>query len=110
MAELPGEPFVVLMLALGACSTSYSNGCGAAVQEKLDSRSALHLFPGVAEPAYATDPPTSGPHRLGPRPTGIVDTPIERPVQVTMLEAGDVLIQYRDAADKSALTLWPRRR
>jgi hypothetical protein len=93
----------VLVAALGACNTSHSSGCGAPVQEKLDSRSALHLFPGAPEPVYQSDPPTSGPHRLGPRPTGIVDTPIDRPVQVAMLEAGDVLIQYKNATDKSAL-------
>ena len=92
------------MAALSACTSTNGSGCGPALQEKLDSRSTLHLFPGAPDPVYQSDPPTSGPHRLGPRPTGIVDTPIDRPVQVAMLEEGDVLIQYRDAADKSALT------
>ena len=72
-------------------------GCRAPVQEALDPHSTQHLFPGAAEPAYLTDPPTSGPHRLGPPPTGVVAAPISRPVQVAMLELGYVIIQYRPA-------------
>jgi hypothetical protein len=71
-------------------------GCGAPFQERLDPQSARHLFPGAAEPVYLSDPPTSGPHRLGPPPTGAVATPIPRPVQVAMLESGFVIVQYRD--------------
>jgi hypothetical protein len=64
----------------------------------LDPASTIHLFPGAAEPRYLTDPPTSGPHQLGPPPVGVVTTPIPQPRQVAMLEAGFVLIQYEGLA------------
>jgi len=73
-----------------------ATACGPAFQERLDPRSTLHLFPGAAEPSYQSDPPTSGPHQLGPPPTGVVTTPIPRPRQVAMLESGYVILQYRD--------------
>lgn len=78
----------------GTAATTRS-GCAAPVQEQLDSRSTQHLFPGAAEPRYLTDPPTSGPHQLGPPVTGVSSTPIPRPRQVAMLESGYVLIQRR---------------
>ncbi|HEX9992793.1 MAG TPA: DUF3105 domain-containing protein, partial [Acidimicrobiales bacterium] len=64
-----------------------------------------HVLPGGAEPTYRSDPPTSGPHVPGPAITGVVDEPIERPVQVGILERGDVLIQHEGlpAADADAL-------
>jgi hypothetical protein len=91
----------------GGCSSGHGKsagvsagapGCRAPVQEALDPHSTEHLFPGAPEPSYLTDPPTSGPHRLGPPPTGVVSTPISRPVQVAMLESGFVIIQYREGA------------
>lgn len=110
MPTRPG-PFAALALAaavaaavLPACG-SRGNGagagtkaaaCGAEVREQLDSRSTQHIFPGAAEPAYLTDPPTSGPHRLGAAPTGVAAAPIDRPLQVHMLEDGAVLVQHRD--------------
>ncbi|MEO7557396.1 MAG: DUF3105 domain-containing protein [Acidimicrobiales bacterium] len=72
--------------------------CGAVVPEALDSNLG-HVLPGAPEPTYLTDPPTSGPHAPGAAPTGAVDAPLTRPVQVGLLEAGGVLVQYRDAAD-----------
>ena len=96
---------LLLGLLGGACSggghgpasdsSASAAGCRAPFQERLDPRSTQHLFPGAAEPAYLSDPPTSGPHRLGPPPTGLVSTPISRPVQVAMLELGYVVVQYR---------------
>ena len=49
-----------------------------------------------AEPQYTTDPPTSGPHTPGALPGGVLTQPLARPSQVGALEAGLVLIQYRD--------------
>jgi hypothetical protein len=97
---------LVMALLFVACSNGHAapaSQCATAVQERLDPRSTLHLFPGAAEPTYTSDPPTSGPHRLGSHPSGVVDNPIARPVQVAMLEAGDVLVQYRDPRDRAAL-------
>ncbi len=90
---------VLAMLVVSACSQSAhaaavpANGCAPAFNERLDPRSTVHLFPAAAEPRYLTDPPTSGPHRLGPPYQGVVTSPIPRSSQVAMLEAGFVLIQ-----------------
>ena len=88
----------VLLPACGGGSGRSSSACGPDVREPLDSRSTQHIFPGAPEPTYLTDPPTSGPHRVGAAPTGAVTDPIDRPLQVHMLETGTVLVQYRDSA------------
>lgn len=85
-------------------TTASSTGCGPVEEEPLDPDSAKHVFPGAAEPAYLTDPPTSGPHQVGDHPTGDLQDPIPRPIQVAMLEHGYVLIQYRDPALRAQLT------
>jgi hypothetical protein len=48
---------------------------------------------------FVTNPPTSGPHRPGVHPTGVLTQPIEGGVQVSMLEGGAVLVQYRGMND-----------
>ena len=88
------------VLLAGGCSPHGSGGadavrCAEPFREALDPASTQHLFPETPEPRYLSDPPTSGPHRLGDRPTGVLTVPIPRPVQVAMLEVGDILIQYR---------------
>jgi hypothetical protein len=103
----------VVVVAAGACGGGGGSsrpaappaGCTAAVQEHLDPRSTAHLFPGAAEPTYLTDPPTSGPHQLGPPVTGVATASIPRPRQVAMLESGFVLLQYRDLAPAEVATL-----
>ncbi len=102
---------VAAALVAAGCSgashpaASPAAGCAPAFQERLDSRSTQHLFPGAAEPSYLTDPPTSGPHQLGPPPTGAVTTPIPRPRQVAMLESGYVIVQYRGLSPADVSTL-----
>ena len=97
-------------LALAACgggggtpSGKAASACGSEVREQLDSRSTQHIFPGAPEPAYLTDPPTSGPHRLGAAPPGVAPEPIDRPLQVHLLEDGDVLLQYKSEVDGDRL-------
>jgi hypothetical protein len=68
-------------------------GCGPVRREPLDSRS-VHVLPGAEEPEYRTDPPTSGPHLPSPSTSEVRDDPIAAPVQVGLLEEGDVLIQH----------------
>jgi len=98
-------------LLLAACGSGggRSHGpsaiCSPPVQEQLDPRSTQHLLPGTAEPIYLSDPPTSGPHRLGNHPTGVLAKPIDRPRQVAMLEGGAVLVQYRDLERADQLQL-----
>ncbi|HEX7133521.1 MAG TPA: DUF3105 domain-containing protein, partial [Iamia sp.] len=66
--------------------------------EPLDSRS-VHVLPGAEEPEYRTDPPTSGPHLPAPSTSDVRDEPIAAPVQVGLLEEGNVLIQHVGLSD-----------
>ena len=89
--------------ALAACGGgSGSAACSVPVREELDPKSLLHVID-PATAVYTTDPPTSGPHLGAPAPTGLVTSPMLPAVQVSILERGDVLVQYRDAADVDAL-------
>lgn len=100
---------VVVAMFLVACRDgdrmppAASGACGPVVEEPLDPGSTHHLLPGAPETVYVTDPPTSGPHRTGGLPTGAVDEPVPRVVQVGVLEGGGVVVQYRDPADRGAL-------
>jgi drug/metabolite transporter (DMT)-like permease len=94
---------LVLAVAVGAgtlvsCGGEDGGACGPIRQEALDPGSLQHVLPGGAEPTYRSDPPTSGPHIPGPDLSGVVDEPIARPLQVGVLERGDVLIQYEGLA------------
>lgn len=101
-----------LAVALMAGSVVYfvSSGgskaaCSAEVAEAIDPSSSQHLLPGTPDPQYADYPPTSGAHRPGTYKTGALRDTIDDGVQVNMLEAGDVLIQYRNqnVADRRAI-------
>lgn len=108
----PG-PLVAALLALflvGGCGGDSGGGdsgggaaavppCGADVEEPLDPGSVQHVLPGAPEPAYSTDPPTSGPHLAGGAVAGVQGEPLTRPVQVAVLEEGGVLVQHRDLDD-----------
>ena len=107
---------LLALLLLGGCdsggnerdgsepaASSGRGACGTVVNEPLDPGSTQHLLPGAPEPTYITDPPTSGAHRSGAPPRGVVDQPLERTVQVGVLERGGVVVQYRDPADAPAL-------
>jgi hypothetical protein len=86
-------------------ASAHAAGCQAPVQEATDPRSTLHLFPHTPDPAYLSDPPTSGPHRLGPSVTGAVTVPIQRSRQVALLELGYVILQYRELPPSSVAAL-----
>jgi hypothetical protein len=90
---------VVLALAAVSCRRSDASACGQIVREPLDSRSTQHLFPDTPDPSFLTNPPTSGPHRPGLHPSGVLHDPIGPGVQVSMLEGGGVLIQYNNVTD-----------
>lgn len=96
---------LAVLTALTGCGGSEEAACGPVTREALDPNAGLHVLPDQDQPRYTTDPPTSGAHYSLPPPTGAVDEPIDRPLQVTALEGGRVLVQYRDlpAADVSAL-------
>jgi hypothetical protein len=99
---------VSLGLVLGAVSLSgcggknnADSGCGQPFREPLNPNSLQHVID-PASVTFTTDPPTSGPHLFTLPPRGLVDRALLPAEQVTVLEAGDVLVQYREAADAAA--------
>jgi drug/metabolite transporter (DMT)-like permease len=95
---------VVALVALPMLSCSSGGGtaaCSQANTEPLDPN-LNHIIAGGDDAKYTTDPPTSGPHTPGAYAGGVLDQPLSRPAQVGALEAGLVLIQYRDL-DPNAL-------
>ena len=93
------------LLAAAGCGSGgqAAAGCAPVHHDPLDIRSTLHVLPGAPEPPYSTDPPTSGAHRVGYYPRGVVAAPIPRPTQVALLEKGFVVVQYRSSLGASAL-------
>jgi hypothetical protein len=86
----------LLATVLLSCSggTSRAAGCGPAERQQAQFP-ANHVLPGQPEPSYLSDPPTSGPHAALARVEPLYETPLPRPTQVGILEAGKVLAQYR---------------
>lgn len=94
--------FALIVGALGlaaACSDSDPSACGTVVDEDFDPQSSLHVAPGT-EVEYLTWPPTSGPHLSGDSPSGARSEALSGPLQVTVLEAGKVLIQYETLSSR----------
>jgi hypothetical protein len=93
-------------LVLGACGSGGSGAegaCGPITREALDRGFLVHVLEDDGSIEYTSDPPTSGPHRPSPPVSGTLDEPLPRPVQVGILERGDVLVQHRPDVDASAL-------
>jgi hypothetical protein len=108
----PSPTLLAAALVLGglaACGDggggSGSAACGRATREALDPAYLVHVL-GDEDLDYTSDPPTSGPHQPTPPVGGVVDEPITRPIQVGILERGDVLLQYQPSladAERTAL-------
>ena len=98
MRVLVGGLVLVAVLAAGCGDGDGSGACGPVRREPLDSRS-VHVLPGAEEPEYRTDPPTSGPHLPAPSTEDVRDAPIAAPVQVGLLEEGNVLLQHAGLND-----------
>jgi hypothetical protein len=90
---------VVVAVWLAPRPAATSGACTGDAEEALDPRSAVGLLPNAAEPTYASDPPTSGPHVNAPGITGAVADELPRPVQVGLLQEGKVVVQHRGLAD-----------
>ncbi len=89
----------------GSSNAGASTGCGPILREALDKQFLVHVL-GNAAIRYTSDPPTSGPHQPSPPVSGVQSAPIPKPIQVGILEAGDILIQHRTglpAAQEQAL-------
>lgn len=84
----------VLGTACGGGEGAADGACGPILRESLDSAYLVHVLGTDTDVEYTSDPPTSGPHQPGPPVDGVVEEPIARPIQVGILERGDVLIQH----------------
>jgi hypothetical protein len=73
---------------------SAAGTCGPIAREALDPAYLVHVLGDDTGVQYTSDPPTSGPHQAGPPVEGVVGEAITRPVQVGILERGDVLLQH----------------
>lgn len=82
--------------AASACGAGSGDegACGPITRESLDPAYLVHVLDGGDDVEYTSDPPTSGPHQPGPPVAGVVGEPLPRPVQVGILERGDVLLQH----------------
>jgi len=84
-----------LLVGAAACGdTTEARACGPIERQPLDPAALVHVLGDGSDVEYGTDPPTSGPHATGPGIHGVVDEPLSRPVQVGVLERGDVLLQH----------------
>lgn len=97
-------PFVAVLLAVATSSgcSSSASGCANPIREQVDPNSAIHLID-PSQGRYLTDPPTSGAHLFKPPPLGKLSRQLSPAEQVTILELGVVLVQYRDASAAAAL-------
>jgi hypothetical protein len=92
----PAAVLGALAVATTACGggDGGTGACGPITREALDASYLVHVLGEGTGVEYTSDPPTSGPHQPGPPVDGVVDEPISRPVQVGILERGDVLLQH----------------
>src|SRR3546814_13099749 len=96
-----------LMGVLASCGTDDATAsCGPIQREALDSAYLVHVLGTDTAVSYTSDPPTSGPHQPGPPVDGVLDEPLSRPIQVGILERGDVLLQHDPALDAGDLEPW----
>ena len=107
--RFPRRPVAVVALTIGALAgctgrtegTDSSNECGPITREALDPAYLVHIINAELPVDYTSDPPTSGPHKPSPSATGVSDGPLSRPVQVGILERGDVLLQHSTELSRS---------
>ncbi len=97
LPALAGAPARALLLAvalLAAACGEEEGACGPIRREALDPAYLVHVLGSETAVQYTSDPPTSGPHQPTPDVSGVADEPIPPPVQVGILERGDILLQH----------------
>jgi len=97
---------LVLIASAAACTgddgAAETPACGPITIDPQDTNQG-HLLPGAPTPSFRTNPPTSGPHVAGLVVSGEMDRPVTPLEQVSTLETGAVIIQYRSSDDERDL-------
>ncbi len=91
---------LAVMATSGCRPTTTDSACGPITRERLDPAYLVHVIRDDPDVVYTTDPPTSGPHKPGPAISGVVTEQLSRPIQVGVLERGDVLLQHTPNLDQ----------
>jgi hypothetical protein len=96
---------LVAAAGLAACAGGGDGegACGPTTREALDPAYLVHVLGDADGIEYTSDPPTSGPHQPGPEVDGVADEPLPPPIQVGILERGDVLVQFDPSLDDAAV-------
>jgi hypothetical protein len=89
---------VILLVACGS-GDDPEDACGPVTREALDPAYLVHVVGTDEGVEYLSDPPTSGPHQPAPAVEDVAEAPLTRPVQVGVLERGDVLLQHEPDLD-----------
>ena len=85
-------------LAAAACGGNQQTACGEV--ENVFEPSSVHVLAGT-DVSYELSPPTSGPHMVPAPDPGVYSAPISEPLQVGAVEAGAVIVQYRESVAAS---------
>ena len=99
---LPVGFVLAAAVVVGCGGKSDAAGCGQPFREPLNPNSLQHVIDPTSV-KFTTEAPTSGPHLFASPPRGLVTRELLPAEQVTVLETGDVLVQYRDAGDAKAV-------
>lgn len=97
----PSRWILAAAVLLAGCGSDGAAGC-VELREPEDPTSSQHVLrDGSFE--YQTHPPTSGAHVAGPTPSGVLAEPVPLAIQVRLLEAGGVMVQYDTSVDPTPL-------
>ena len=97
----PSRWILAAALLLAGCGSDDAAGC-VELREPEDPTSSQHVLSDGTF-TYQTHPPTSGAHVAGPTPNGVLAEPVPLAIQVRLLEAGGVMVQYDATVDGAAL-------
>lgn len=88
----------ICSVGTAACgSGGATKACSNPIREPLDPESGTHVLD-ASTVTYKTDPPTSGAHPFRVPPSGLLNRTLTPGEQVALLEALNVIVQYRDPA------------
>jgi len=96
-------PLALSAMATACGGTAPAAACGPTTIDQLATDEGHLIANSSRPPTYQQNPPTSGPHIAGLVISGAQRRPLTGVEQVSTLETGAVVIQYRHVADRRAL-------